>query len=171
MQFISFLEEKSEKKMERIRSERHNKISGDFGEHFVCYWLSKRNFQPVIIDYTGIDIVAYSNNLGERWGISVKTRTRTDKKNQLESFTIRLRELPLISQACKFFNAKPYFGIVSDGDIQNQICIYIISLEDMKRINNYEEGKNLYIKLSEKYINQYETTKNSINIKIKYEES
>ncbi len=40
----------------------------------------------------------------------------------------------------------------------------------MKRINNYEKGKNLYIKLSEKYIKQYETTKNSINIKIKYEE-
>ena len=29
--------------MEKIRSERHNKISGDFGEHFVCYWLSLRN--------------------------------------------------------------------------------------------------------------------------------
>ncbi len=49
--------------MEKIRSERHNKISGDFGEHFICYWLSKRNFQPVIINYTGIDIVAYNNNL------------------------------------------------------------------------------------------------------------
>lgn len=156
--------------MEKIRSERHNKISGDFGEHFVCYWLSKRNFQPVIIDYTGIDIVAYNNNLSERWGISVKTRTRTKEKNQEDTFNIKLRELPLILQACEFFNAKPYFGIVSDGDIQNQIRIHIISFEDMKRINNYEESKNLYIKISEKYIKQYETTKNSINIKIKYEE-
>ncbi len=156
--------------MEKIRSERHNKISGDFGEHFVCYWLSKRNFQPVLIDYTGIDIVAYNNNLEERWGISVKTRTRTSDKNQQEAVTIRLRELPLILQACEFFNAKPYFGIVSDGDIQNQISIHIISLEDMKRINNYEVGKNLYIKLSETYIKQYETIKNSINLKIIYEE-
>ena len=156
--------------MEKIRSERHSKISGDFGEHFVCYWLSKRNFQPVIIDYTGIDIVAFNNNLHERWGISVKTRTRTKDKNQQEAINISLRELPLILQACKFFDAKPFFGIVSDAEIQNQIYIHIISFEEMKRINNYEEGKNLYIKLTEKYIEQYETTKKSINIKIKYEE-
>lgn len=124
----------------------------------------------MIIDYTGIDIVAHNNSSDKRWGISVKTRTRTKEKNQQEEIKINLRELPLILQACKFFDAKPYFGIVSDGDIQNQIYIHIISFEEMKRINNYEEGKNLYIKLSEKYIKQYETTKNSINIKIKYEE-
>ena len=156
--------------MEKTRSERHNRISGDFGEHFVCYWLSKRNFQPVIIDYTGIDIIAYNNSLDKRWGISVKTRTRTKEKNQQEEININQRELPLILQACKFFDAIPYFGIVSDGDIQNQIFIHIISFEEMKRINNFEEGKNLYIKLTEKYIKQYETTKNSLNIKIKYEE-
>ena len=156
--------------MEKIRSERHNKISGDFGEHFVCYWLSKRNFQPVIIDYTGIDIIAYNNDLRARWGISVKTRTRIKEKNQKEAIYIFPKEFPLILQACEFFDAKPYFGIVSDGEIQNQICIHIISFEEMKRINNYEEGKILSIKLTEKYIKQYETSKNSINIKIKYEE-
>jgi hypothetical protein len=41
-------------------STRHQKIIGDYGENLICNWLSRSGFEVAIIDYTGIDIVAYN---------------------------------------------------------------------------------------------------------------
>ena len=157
--------------MEKIKSKRHSKIVGDFGEHLVCYWLSKRNFQPVIVDYIGIDIVAYNNNSKERLGISVKSRTRQKTQSQKSEFLLKTKQFPLIYEACKFFDAKPYFGIVVDQDVFQRIEIYIIPFENILNINKFKEGnKSLSIRVSEEYTKQYENVKNSIVIKMNYEE-
>ena len=54
------MNEKNNNVIEVVRSSRYKKILGDFGEHILMYWLSKRNFEPVLVDFTGIDIIAYN---------------------------------------------------------------------------------------------------------------
>jgi hypothetical protein len=58
------------------KSSRHQKIIGNFGESLICNWLSRSGFEVVIIDHTGIDLVAYNAILDKRLGITVKSRTR-----------------------------------------------------------------------------------------------
>ena len=43
-----------------------DKIVGDFGEYFVMYWLSKRNFEPIYVDYIGIDVIAWNKEVNMR---------------------------------------------------------------------------------------------------------
>ena len=42
--------------MNVIKSTRHAKITGDFGEKMVLYWLSKYGFECALVDHTGIEI-------------------------------------------------------------------------------------------------------------------
>ncbi len=81
----------------------YRKILGDFGELFILYWLSKRNHEPVLIDYTGIDILSLNKNTGKSWGISVKSRIRAENKEK-SSINVRAKQIPLIKEACKFIN-------------------------------------------------------------------
>ncbi len=39
--------------MELSKSSRHSKITGDFAEHLVLYWLSKYGFECAKVDHTG----------------------------------------------------------------------------------------------------------------------
>ena len=45
--------------MDIDKSSRHKKIVGDLGEQLVCNWLSRSGWEVVLVDHTGIDIVAY----------------------------------------------------------------------------------------------------------------
>ena len=40
------------------KSSRHSKITGNFAEHFVLYWLSKYGFECAYVDHVGIDLIA-----------------------------------------------------------------------------------------------------------------
>jgi hypothetical protein len=40
------------------KSSGHAKITGDFGESLILYWLSKYGFECALVDHTGIDIIA-----------------------------------------------------------------------------------------------------------------
>lgn len=62
--------------MDIVKSTRHQKIIGDFGENVICNWLSRSGFEVTRVDHTGIDIVAYNPGTDERLGITVKSRTR-----------------------------------------------------------------------------------------------
>ena len=46
------------------KSSRHTKITGDFGETLVLYWLSKYGFECAPVDHTGIDIIARNPHNG-----------------------------------------------------------------------------------------------------------
>src|ERR1017187_7186305 len=59
-----------------VKSSRHSKIVGSFGEGLVCNWLSRAGFEVSIVDHSGIDLVAYNRASKQRLGISVKSRTR-----------------------------------------------------------------------------------------------
>jgi len=67
--------------MEMLRSSRHSKITGDFGEALVLYWLSKHGFECARVDHTGIDLIARNPRTGEVMGISVKSRSRSARLN------------------------------------------------------------------------------------------
>ena len=41
-----------------LKSSRHSKITGNFGEALILYWLSKRGFECANVDHTGIDLIA-----------------------------------------------------------------------------------------------------------------
>ena len=58
------------------KSSRHAKITGDFGEALVLYWLSKYGFECARVDHTGIDLIARNPHTQELMGISVKSRSR-----------------------------------------------------------------------------------------------
>jgi len=62
-----------------LKSTRHQKIIGDFGEQFFCNWLSRSGLEVAKIDHTGIDVIAALPD-SKRIGISVKSRTRTAGK-------------------------------------------------------------------------------------------
>lgn len=58
------------------KSSRHSKITGDFAEALVLYWLSRDAFECARVDHTGIDLLARNHHTGELMGISVKSRSR-----------------------------------------------------------------------------------------------
>ena len=60
-----------------LKSTRHSKIAGNFGEALLLYWLSKHGFECATLDHTGIDLIARNPHNDEVMGISVKSRTRT----------------------------------------------------------------------------------------------
>lgn len=62
--------------MEIKKSSRHAKITGDFAEHLVLYWLSKYGFECARIDHTGIDLIAGNPDEDIPMGVSVKSRCR-----------------------------------------------------------------------------------------------
>ena len=152
------------------KSRMHSKILGDFGEAFVMYWLSKRDYEPILVDYAGIDVIAYSKSSKERLGISVKSRTRrtgTEKDN----LNVNAKQIPLIREACKYFDCLPYFGCVIDKDNDNKILIILVPLEDILQINKFKEkDKTLYIRFTDDHVKQYRDTKNSYIIFFDYSE-
>ncbi len=58
------------------KSSRHSKITGDFAEGLVLYWLSKHGFESARVDHTGIDLIARNPSANELMGVSVKSRSR-----------------------------------------------------------------------------------------------
>jgi hypothetical protein len=96
------------------RSTAHAKISGNFGEALVLYWLSKYGFECVSVDHTGIDIIAKRLDPPELMGISVKCRTRPEGKEK-DSIAVGKDEPEKVDEACATFECRPYYAIVVDA--------------------------------------------------------
>ena len=99
--------------MKIVKSSRHSKITGDFAERLVLYWLSKHGFECAFVDHVGLDIIARNPHNQEVMGISVKSRSRnTDTEGSYLS--IPNDNLAKLEGACRSFNCIPYFAIVVD---------------------------------------------------------
>lgn len=96
------------------KSTRHAKITGDFGEALVLYWLSKYGFECAAVDHTGIDIIARNPHTQEVMGISVKSRSRTEGSEQ-EYVSIPNDNFDKAEAACAAFGCMPYFALVVDA--------------------------------------------------------
>jgi len=101
--------------VEILKSSRHSKITGSFGEALVLYWLSKHGFECAQVDHTGIDLIARNPKTQELMGISVKSRSRSSGKDR-EHVSIPNGNFAKAKAACEAFGCVPYFAIVVDAD-------------------------------------------------------
>lgn len=117
------------------RSSRHTTISGNFGEHFVLYWLSKSGIECVHVDHTGIDIIARDPQQSRPMGISVKNRTRdvTATKNHV-GIADSAEEFQLIDRACQTFGCDAYLAIVDV--LPNTIYMFLVSKKHYMTLRN-----------------------------------
>lgn len=98
------------------KSSRHAKITGDFGEALMLYWLSKYGFECAPVDHTGIDIIARNPHNNEVMGISVKSRSRNEGAGE-EYVSIPNDNFDKAEAACEAFGCVPYFAIVVDAGV------------------------------------------------------
>jgi len=118
--------------MQISKSARYPKVLGDFGEHLVCNWLSRSGFEASVVDYTGIDIVAYNRELGERIGISVKSRSRLPGKEAESVYLLRGPEdRDRLMAACKFFGCHPWVAVYVESEHTGDL--FLASLETYDR--------------------------------------
>lgn len=137
--------------MEVIKSSRHSKITGNFSEALVLYWLSKYGFECANVDHTGIDIIARNPKTKEVIGISVKGRTR-DIDTAGTYVGISNKNFDKVEEACKSFNCVPYFAIVVDE--KNKIYGFILSMK--KILELFPKGsRTCSWKMRKKHIESY----------------
>jgi hypothetical protein len=105
------------------KSSRHSKITGDMGEALVCYLLSKAGWEIGRFDHTGIDLIASRN--GKRLGISVKSRSRHERRNDA-SINLPWKNIEYTSTACATFGLEPAYAFVCDREGKG-IVVYLMS--------------------------------------------
>jgi Holliday junction resolvase-like predicted endonuclease len=123
--------------MEISKSTRHAKITGDFGESLILYWLSKYGFECAKVDHTGIDLIARNPHNEEVMGISVKSRSRIRGK---ESTYIRIPNdnFSKAEAACKAFGCIPYFAFVVDA--ADFIRAFLLPLKHLLKLSPMRKG-------------------------------
>jgi hypothetical protein len=113
------------------KSTRHSKISGDFAEALILYWLSRDAFQCARVDHTGIDLIARNRHSNELLGISVKCRSRavgTENTN----VNLPMDGFVKARKACEAFGCQPWYAIVIDTG--ETIRGYLVSLAHLEQI-------------------------------------
>lgn len=137
--------------MDIVKSSRHSKITGDFGEALILYWLSKYGFECARVDHTGIDLIASNPYTSEVMGISVKSRSRSLGKEG-SNVVIDRDNFEKVEQACAAFGCVPYFAIVVDG--KDVIHAFVISLKHL--VEHYPAGIRVSNwRMNEKSLVQY----------------
>lgn len=146
------------------KSTRHSKITGDFAEYSVLYWLSKHGFECARVDHTGIDIIAKNPITKELMGISVKSRSRnTGKEGQYVS--IPNGDFTKAKRSCKVFGCIPYFVIqVDQGDT---IWVFVLSTAHLLDLYPKGETKSGW-KMTEKHLAEYVRDPEIVIIEIKH---
>ena len=151
--------------LEINKSSRHSKITGDFAESLVLYWLSKHGFECAKVDHTGIDLIAKNPITGELMGISVKSRSR-DIGTEKSSLNIPNDNFEKVDKACEAFGCFPYFAILIDRN--NFIDIFILSKE--KLLELFPIGKAVSIwKMNDNQMDFYRRDKSIIQIEFKHD--
>lgn len=157
--------------MKIVKSTRHQKIIGDFGEALVCNWLSRSGFEVTVVDHTGIDVLAYSSTIKKRLGISVKSRTRV-KGTEAEAVNIfsyqkGKNDRQKILDACKAFAAEPWIAIYVESS--NCADLFLLSLEHYDREYRVRQKRAIDTwKMGRKYIEKYEADSKVRHIKIDF---
>lgn len=133
------------------KSSRHSKLTGNFGEALILYWLSKYGCESALVDHTGIDIIAKPPDGTDVLGISVKSRSRAPG-TESSHLAVRKRDIAKAEAACGTFGCVPYFAFVVDaGDV---IRGYVLSKDHLLRI--YPGGsKVLAWQMTERRVRQY----------------
>jgi Holliday junction resolvase len=139
------------------KSTRHSKITGDFAEGLILYWLSKHGFECARVDHTGLDLIARNPHTKQLMGISVKSRSRNVGT---ESTTVRIDRdnVAKLSDACKAFGCKPYFAVVVDAG--TSIRCFIVTMAYL--VARATTRKHLYWDMGKKRLDRYKADKQVI---------
>ena len=134
------------------KSTRHSKITGDFAEGLVLYWLSKYGYECARVDHTGIDVIANAPDDSERLGISVKCRSRYDG-TETSSVNLPPDGFAKARSACKAFGCVPYYDVVVDGG--SVIRCFLISLAHLECIATGADDGMRYWQMTDKCLDAY----------------
>ena len=156
--------------MQIVKSSRHQKIIGNFGEALLCNWLSRTGFEVVLVDHTGIDVVAFNPHTKKRIGVSVKSRTR--KNGQENSpvnifFNLKKNDREKVKKACEAFACEPWIAVYVEKF--ESADLYLVSLEHYD--HRYKGAKDRAIddwKMGEKYRIEYENDPNVLHIRMDF---
>jgi len=145
--------------MEIVKSTRHQKIIGNFGEALLCNWLSRSGFEVTIVDHTGIDVLAYNSRTRKRLGISVKSRTRVKgtETTSVNIFSYRKdkNDRQKVLDACKAFAAEPWIAIYVESS--NFADLFLLSLEHYDHEYRARQKRAIDTwKMGQKYRERYE---------------
>jgi Holliday junction resolvase-like predicted endonuclease len=140
--------------MKILKSSRHSKITGDFAEQLVLYWLSKHGFECALVDHTGLDIIARNPANKELMGISVKSRSR-NAGTETSVLRIDAKQVPSLDFACGAFGCKPYFAIVVDA--ADLITAWIVPRRRLLKLCEWKPSHHIYWKMGANRVRQYAT--------------
>jgi hypothetical protein len=117
------------------KSSRHSKVIGEFGEAFLCNWLSRAGFEVTVVDHTGLDVVAYHPRTKRRLGITVKARTR-HRGSESTSVTIfkygkKRDDRRKLLDGCEAFGCEPWAAVYVETE--QKADLYLTPLENYDR--------------------------------------
>ena len=142
----------TEKAADIVKSTRHSKITGDFAEALVLYWLSRDGFECARVDHTGIDLIARNRHTNKLRGISVKSRSRYTG-TESESVNLPPDGFVKARKACEAFGKyEPYYAIVVDG--ANVIRCFLLSLAHLEILVGIG-GEMHYWRMDASHLAQY----------------
>jgi hypothetical protein len=150
--------------MQISKSSRHSKITGDYCEALILYWLSKYGFECALIDHTGIDILARNPVSNELMGISVKGRSRNQGTEETY-INLPNENFRKVDAACEIFNCTPYFALVIDAG--DTIKVFIISKEKLLQYNPMGQTASGW-KMTKSWLDQYKNDKEIVKIEFGY---
>lgn len=151
------------------KSSRHQKLIGIFGEYLICNWLSRSGFEVVLVDHTGIDIIAYIPSKNQRLGITVKSRTRNIGTEEVHVIIFRKQkdDLQKLINACEAFACEPWIAVYVETE--KFADVYLTSLENYHAKYRGKEGKATDDwKMGEKYKKLYDNDLEVKHIKIDF---
>jgi len=129
--------------MELVKSSRHQKIIGDFGENMICNWLSRSGFEVTLVDHTGLDVIAYDPSTRKRLGITVKSRTRNIGKEETKvnifSYQKGKDDRQKLLDACEAFGCEPWIAVYVETLKAGHV--YLTSLKNYDEKYRGKEGK------------------------------
>ncbi len=157
--------------MEIIKSSRHQKIIGNFGENLICNWLSRSGFEVTLVDHTGIDVVAYNPSTKQRLGITVKSRTRDIGKEEesvnILSYQKAKSDREKLLDACEAFACDPWVAVYTET--LEYADVYLTSLKNFDREYRSEKAKAIDTwKMTKKYKERYEQDPNVKHIRMEF---
>ncbi len=154
------------------KSSRHSKITGDFGEYLLLYLLSKHGFEVFHVDHTGIDLVAYNKASKNRYGISVKSRSKRGKAD--DGLLVPGEDYDKIILASQALAAEPHICFIVDKLIndegQGHIHVFLMSLDTLDEFyGNFKAGKGFSFATSPKKMEEYKDRKGIFYKEFRYD--
>jgi Holliday junction resolvase len=146
-------------------------ISGEYGENFIAYLLSKKGVnvvraKTVGFDLFAIDKVGYTLPKDKLIGISVKMRASRSHKKYVPTIPMGS---PNIIKASITWNAIPYIGIVI-GHKDGSISAYVFPFDEMHNLKGRAKRKDVVAvstinKLSSRYLSTFTLKADNIDNK------